>query len=246
MNKRAKLKKNRNESNGRFVNIIERINNDFSVMNIKYEKDNLMSDEIRNNIVCVFSVEEINDIICKIVLCKNGYMAFVEHTTYDFDLIAGKSSFEVNVLSDNDKNNDLVNVLFEVKDLFEKSKKLESNAQSQSEIFKGYFDKIKENRLRMEESKDDLYKYLHELKSKNPQIKDISVDCVEDSGMDKPSVYDIRILMKDGTSQKKIEKLYKKVWEDSFKNIDDKYKVKFRLASVHKSENTFKRIGNLI
>lgn len=246
MNKRVKLKKSRNENNSRFINIIEKINDDFSVINLKYEKDSLMMDEVRNNVVCIFGVEEISDIICKIVLCKNGYMAFVEHSTYDFDLVVGKSSFEINVLSDNDKDNELLNVLFEVKSLFEKSKKLESEVQSQSEIFKGYFDKIKENRMRIEQSKDDLYKYLYELKSKNPQIKDIAVECVEDSGMDKPSVYDIRILMKDGASQKKIEKIYKKVWEDSFKNIDDKYKVKFRLASIHKSENTFSKVGNLI
>lgn len=246
MNKRAKLKKSRNENNSRFVNIIEKISDDFTIINVKYEKDYLMTEEVRNNIVCVFNVEEISDIICKIVLCKNGYMAFIEHNTYDFDLVAGKSSFEVNVLSDNDKDNDLLNTLLEVKNLFEKSKKLESDVESQSEIFKGYFDKIKENRLRIEESKDELYKYLYELKDKNSQIKDISVECVEDNGMDKPSVYDIRILMKDGTSQKKIEKIYKKVWEDSFKNMDDKYTVKFRLASVHKSETTFTKVGNLI
>ena len=246
MNKRVKLKKSRNENNSRFINIIEKINDDFSVINLKYEKDSLMMDEVRSNVVCIFGVEEISDIICKIVLCKNGYMAFVEHNTYDFDLVAGKSSFEVNVLSDNDKSSDLLNVLFQVKDLFEKSKKLESDVQSQSEIFKGYFDKIKENRLTIEESKDDLYKYLYELKNENSQIKDISVECVEDNGLDKPSVYDIRILMKDGASQSKIEKIYKKVWEDSFKDIDDECKVKFRLASIHKSENTFKRVGNLI
>lgn len=238
MNKRLKRKINKNDIENRMQCIINNIKKFFTVKSVEFIREDTIYD-LGAGSVCVFELKEIPNVLFKVILCKRGYVGLAEHVSFDFDLKPGKSTIDETVVSDISDRDSYIEKLLDLKKLFE-------DCHGANEEFKKYFINIKELRLNLEESKKEVYGYLHEYKAKNKEVISIAMDTIVEDVSKSSLIYDVKMLVKENISNKRFKSIYRDIFSYSLETALNNKCVQLRFAGIHKSKITFKGFESLI